>query len=416
MNARALLGLFVVSAGSFAAVEYVRESPWFRSLRERLTDHALQRTEIIRARFDVRPKLDPGDPVYAREGEAFAPLGHVLSIGWEGTHYVAELEVDPVVTRRFGSATQVIAMAPRGDLLWAGRTLLPPPLREQLLTELQLVWQHEGRETMRRLQPFLSDLLDEVVAVLKATLPEVLAANQQRMNAFLEVLRKEIYPAELQPALQEVLFPRLEQEVSEVAASIMGEVASRVEWGDAAGVVWAAFKEKIGLGDRGDVEAKLIAILQKSALPVFRERGPELAKAAMATTVEAMNDPQVQRALDRAATAILAHSTFRTYVGEVAQQWFLENARLKATLAMALSSAELRTPLEDLWRRTEPIVERYLEEILTRADRAGMDHQLVRVLRRTVLQKDRRYVLLVDAGVDCMDVEQPLTGVIGNDL
>ena len=82
----------------------------------------------------------------------------------------------------------------------------------------------------------------------------------------------------------------------------------------------------------------------------------------------------------------------------------------------ALETDELRKPLNDLWKAAEPLLESALEEILTRADREGMDHQLVRVLRRVVLKKDKHYLVL-EGRDDTMLLPglTELTGVIGED-
>ena len=400
MNWRAVLGFAFLSGLGVFSFLYAREEPWVTSLRQRLTDHLEQSRITLVAEFDTRPVLRVGDSVFTLEGEAFAPVGEVQSIEYEPLVYRVTLLLDPTVARRFGTGTVARAMAPRGDLIWAGKTLLTPALREELVKEMKVIWSREGEETMRRLRPFLTQFFEKVSGVLKESLPGVIERNKDKMNTFMTVLREEIYPHELEPALQDVLFPKLEERMSGVAGSIMSDVASKVEWGDAAGVLWSAAMNKIGIGDQKTVERKLIAILKKSALPVFRARGPELAKVAMKTTAEAMKDERVKKAMDRATEAVLEHEAFRAFITEVGRQWFLENEGLHEVLRESVTSSQLRTPLENLWRVAEPTLERYLEEMLTRSDREGMDHQLVRVLRRTVLHKDRRYVLLVPGGAD----------------
>ncbi len=417
MNAKALVGLLCLASLSYGAVVYVREAPWARSLRERLTDYAMDRKVVLQARFAKRPFRGSNVPVYTREGEFLALAGKVTAIERRGEQWMVTMTLDPTVTRRFESGTRARAMAPRGDLIWVGKALLTPDLRAALIADLTRLWEHEGEATMMRLQPFVERLFGEVVEVLKATLPDVLEKNRDKMNDFLTVLREEIYPGQLEPALQEVLFPRLEERITKVAGSIMSEVAGKIEWGDALGVGWSAAMNKIGLGDQKTVEAKLVKILKKSALPVFQARAPELAQAAMETTAEAMQEEKVKAALDQAAQSILSHRTFKVYIAEISHQWFLENEALHRTLLDALDGEDLRTPLDDLWRRAEPILERYLEDMLTTDGGKAMNHQLVRVLRRTVLFKDRRYILLeAGAGDALVPGESVLVGEIGHDL
>lgn len=390
--------------------------PGTATLVERFADAATGRRDEIACAFDAVPDLRPGDPVYTVEEQAFALQGHVVSLATEGATARATLSIDPSLRRRLREGARAVAMEPDFDLGWVLRTLVPPGLREEILDELGVVWEQRRNETLAALKPPLLALLGDVTQVLARTLPQVIARHEAGREAFTAAFRNEIYATSLEPALKADLYPRLEERLGALAGEIGSEIWEKVTVGDMLAVFWSATRESVGASDKDEMARRLRALLERKALPVVRARGPDIWNTAVSAVGEALRQPSVRDAVDRSAWAVVEHPAFQGWIGAILDEWLLRNPELSARFDEALRSRAIREPLGALYKAAEPLLERSLEEVLTRPDRKGMDHQLVRVLRHLVLKKDYRYVLIVDGGgAPLRDRSPVLPGILGDD-
>ena len=416
MTPRAWLGLAFSIACATLVFTAVNSSPGAGTLADRMVDHLTGRMSELQASFPQRPDLRPGDPVYTVEEQAFALVGRVQEIS-DDSPTLVRLAVDPMVPRLLGAGTRAEAMTPDQDLAWVVRTLVPPEMRGRLLVELRRTWENEREETLARLRPALMALLDDLTGVLGETLPDVIEKNRPEIERVLALLRDEVYPEELKPVIDSVWVPLMQEHLGRTASEIGKEVGERIGWGDLAGVVWTTLKRKVGLGKDDEVKKELEELLRNAALPVFKEKAKQLAAGAYKATVETVARDEVRQALEKAARRIGGHPAFKDLLKRINRDWLVDNKRLRDRLNAALADREIKKIADDLWKKVEPTFEKTLQEMLTRSDGQGMNHRLVRVLRRVVLKKDERYVLLVPGNGKPAAVENLiLPGRLGRDI
>ncbi len=415
MSGRAWIGVTFIVTVSATILVLLRDVPGIETLTVRLGDHVSRRLDSIDVRFGSRPSLSPGDPVYSVEGEAFALQGRVAGIS-ESAPWVVTLDVDPSVTRRFDPGTEVVAMTPDADLAWVLKTLVPPDLREEILADIRQLWKARRDTVLEQLEAPLMDLLRDLGEILRDALPETLARHEEERREFFSAFSDDIFPDHLEPVLEREFVHRIEERLGPLAGQIGSEVWDNMTFGDMLSLSWIATKDAVGAASRQAVVDRLTELLRKKALPVFKRHAPKAFQETAATVIEGLSEPSVQEALDVAAREIVTHPAFEAFTVAVAKSWIVDNERIRERLLDAISSDELRGPLDNLWDAAEPLFEQALEEILTRPDREGMDHQLVRVLRRVVLRKDEHYVVLRDgAETGSLSDQAVLTGVIGED-
>jgi len=414
MNGRAWLGLGCIVATIATVGVLLSGVEGIGTLSARLGDHATGRLRNVRVAFESRPRLDPGDPVYSVESEAFALQGRVLRVS-EAAPWIVDIEVDPSVTRRFGPGTRIIAMAPDGDLAWVLRTLVPPNLRKDLIADLGDLWKLKRTDTLEALKPHIVALAGDLGSILGEAFPNALQRNEVERRAFFAAFRTRVLDPKLKPVLEREFVARLEERLGPLAGEMGAEIWKAVSIGDLMSLTWVATKDVFGAAKNREMAIRLSKLLKQKALPVFKEHVPTAFRHSMEALIEGLNEPHVQQALDQALKDTLVLPEFQEFVAAVVDSWLVHNPDLHQRLIAAFESDELRRPLEDLWKAAEPKLEEALTEILTRKDREGMDHQLVRVLRRVVLKKDESYLVIDGDRTGPFDSASVLTGVLGED-
>lgn len=415
MRPRAWLGLTFLILASTALVLGVAAAPGSGTLGPKLLDHLRGDLRPLSVRFRRPPALEAGDPVYVLAGEAFALVGRVQGPRAQDPGLL-DLHVDPFVLRRYGRRTRAVAMTPDSNLVWVLRILVPPEMRRRVLAGLRDLWIARRAELLVRLRGPLLELGREVAGLLADSLPEILRRHRKDLDELERLLREEVYPQEVRPVVEEVWLPLLEDRLEDTVGEVGWEIASRIRWTDIAAVVWRTLLDGVGLGDEAEARKRLADVLRAAAVPVLQEKAPEIASRTFEATKETLDRPEVRAALERAAPRVVRHPAFRRFMRRVLRDWLVENPALEARLRESMKDPRLAAPIQQLWEEAEPLLEDWLEEILAREDRKGMDHQLVRVLRRVVLGKDARYLLLEPAGgVPLGDGGMVLPGRIGRD-
>jgi hypothetical protein len=409
---RAVLGLCVLATGLAGLVALALAREGGPTLLLRLFHGATGRLDSVVVRFPERPELHPGDPVYTVEGQAFALVGRVRSVA-AALPFDCMLELDPALRGRRAQGLLATAMAPGNDLGWILRTLIPPQLREQVLLELAELWKEHGPSVVERLQSPTLLLLKRVADAILAQLPAALALSEEAGRTLLRDLAYGIYPEHLEPLIREQVLAAVGPRVGPLAAAAAAEIWARVSVADLAALAWASSQRSVGLIGDDERDRRLARLIEVRALPVLAERvGPILAAAGEALLDAAMA-PATQEALRQAGLELVGSESFRAFSRALVDAWVVHNSALHEELRLALAESRLLDPLREFYALAEPLLERALEEILTRPDRAGMDHQLARVLRHVVLKKDARYVVLApDPGAQG---RLPIPGRIGED-
>jgi len=409
MTPRAWLGLGFVAACGVVITLAVAAAPGAATLGARLVDHLSGREDRLAMRFDERPDLRPGDPVYVVEAESLALVGRISRTTTTAPFRV-EARIDPLIPRRLAEGTTAVAMNPNNDLGWVLRTLIPPDMRGRLLEEVRIIWDRERDTTLEILRPVLAETARDALAVLAETLPDVLRANEPHFREVGEIFASEVYPRELAPVIKEVWLPNLERRLARTAAETAVAAGKKLAFKNLAAVVWSGLKRKAGFGSEEELRRALQEVIEEAVLPALEEKAPELARGILAATLETLDDEEVREALLESASRFTEAPPFKELLARVSREWITRNPRLKECLQKALREERIVHLRRRLWTQFEPVMARALEEMLTRSAGEGMSLRLVRVLRRVVLNKDKRYVLLVPPGGLPASPHSPFSG------
>ena len=408
MIGKAILGAVFCSAVVILVATLLANVPGAPTLIARLGDWKSD-LEALTFTCEDRPDLRPGDPVYAEESEAFALLGRVVEVS-AGPPSRVRVAVDPFVLRQFGAKSHGYAMSPNRDLGWMARTLLPPDLRKRLVDDLRQTWDENKEQTIKLLRPHVMTLVGDVATILKDTLPAALRKHEEDRKRFFEAFTREVFQDDLAPLLEKEFMGRLEKRLTPVASDLGSEILKEIRFGEKLAFGWTAI-----FGSDKAKERKFKELVRDKILPQLKAKGPEILREAMTAVREGLADEDVRQQLDAALKETIAHETFQKFTGAVLKTWIAENAQLRQRLSAAFESPDFRAPVEALWKECEPKLEALLEDILDRGDGQGMDHRVVRVLRRLVLWKDARYLLLVSEGDPRIPADKDLRLEIGRD-
>ena len=416
MSGRAIIGLTFLLLVAGAMGWLLHDVPGARTLSTRLVDHVTGRMDRLVIHVDKKPDLYEGNEVYTVENQAFALQGRVLKIE-EGTPYKITVKLDPALRRRMCKGTHAVFMSPEWDLAWVLRTLVPPDLREVYFAKLREVWLANRSETLGALAEPLVEITNELGQIIRSTIPDALAQHHQAQVKLFKMLEEKIYQAKVAPALEREVISRVEERITPLVGEVASEIWDAIGVTDMLAVSWVATKDLVGAADKEEMSKRLAQLLERRAVPVLKRRGPELLETALDAARAGMQSPEMQGVVVSALQELLTSREFQRYVAGLFDTIIVKNVALRERLRAALDDPKIQEPLEALWKAAEPTLEEALEEVLTRPDREGMDHQLVRVLRHIVLKKDMRYIVLIPGPEDgpLLDIDHPLEGTLGKD-
>ncbi len=345
-----------------------------------------------------RLPLRVGDPVYQEaEPGRLVHVGHVYAlVDEEGKQHLhgkfprGVVYLTPEARLQGGVRLEHY----RADLSIAAgvQMLFPPEKRQQVQRLLVRHWQQQRREMLDTLRPVIEHTLKQTLAVLQEDLARELRRREPQLRQLARRWEKSVLERHLLPVLQEEVFPLAQREATPLAREIGMELWDRVS-------LWrfgtAALLDSITSGNRVDQEFD--QFLQQEAIPLLKRRSRELVHVARRIMQQALQRPNVRRALQRGLEALADDEQFRRLLWEVFEQVVVNNPRLHRAVQQAIASPETQQALRHVARNWEPVAQQ-IGALLLGTPEQGLTPELTRLLRLHVFGKDRRWLVLSGPG------------------
>jgi len=289
-------------------------------------------------------------------------------------------------------------------------TLLPPEKRVAATQLLAAEFQLHRAEIIAAVKPLVERSLAEAWVVAKPALAAAITSRQAKWEAVAARHRKTLVEDELQQLLKPVIWPIVEKEARPTAEKIGEQLWSRVS-------LW-----RLGLGFANDrtpftgkdhMKKEWDRYVKNEALPVLEKNSAEIAIVQQKILAELFRNQKIRAATSRRLNKFMQDPEVQQLIWDTANEAFLQNDEVKATLVKHWNSPEAVQALSMTSQKFEPVVEK-IGELLVGDEINGFTPEFNHVLRTYALHKDRRWLLLqVNKGAPARDGAAPLPLLAG---
>jgi hypothetical protein len=331
-----------------------------------------------------------GRVVEIRDARTGAPALRTWDLP-EAEHYRVRIRLDPEV--ELGSDPQFETRRAGHDARWILETLLPPPKRDLVMRELARFLDDHQDEVGRFLRPLAEEVVAEAMRVLEENLSAALNSRSAEIQGLLDRHRAMVKD-EILPVLKEQLGPSAKEKAQPILTEIGRELWQELPmWS----VTWRAVADWAP-GTRDDrVQAWWSEFVETTAIPIVTAHEADLIVALEELIEEGAANPEVRRVLSGATHRLARDPQFRALVRGVIEDALIRPFELRAFMGRLLEDPQHLARLRALERAIAPYLQRIAKLITTDPETGGIDPDLARVLRRTVFNKDARWVELVPA-------------------
>ncbi|MEZ6196455.1 MAG: hypothetical protein R3F20_12120 [Planctomycetota bacterium] len=341
--------------------------------------------------FPASAPVAAGAALRIEVGGHLLQAGEVLAVRRDGDGLLAEVALYPDFAERTGDGGRLVAYTTRGDIAWILATLFPAELREEVRRIFLARWESERGRLLGDLRPGLERLAGEVAGALREDLPRVLEDNDREFEALAAVLRERGWEAHAERVVREEIWPSLRDRATPLVTEIGEEMIAAFPVGSAA---WDLFVDKLPFSEERRVRERLRGFAQREAIPILRSHEGDFRAIASEVLREAVDDPEIRRAVGLAAEEIAADPRFRDALAAILRNWVVENDRVAGILGSIWTRPDLRDPLQGFLERLTPEIHRIANRVVLDEEGRGINPELARVLRRKILREDERWILV----------------------
>jgi hypothetical protein len=290
-----------------------------------------------------------------------------------------------------GANAEVTYHATSDSLNWVLETLLTADRKAEISADLAAAWAEHQDEILGALQPVIEASLNEGVKIAEEELPKSFTRHKPQWQALAARYQKEIVDQKLLPLAKDEIWPILQRRTEPVLNEVGQEVWSRVSlWRFG----WRIAYDKTLLPDKKLTEKEWDRFVENEMKPVIEAHVDELVAAVKDTVRDAAENPAVRETVRAEIIRIVDDPEFRKLVRITADETILQNPRMRAAMKKHWTGPQAQAALRLAAGRMEPVLRRTADRILgTRAD--GVSPEFAAVLRNQILQKDRRWFLLM---------------------
>ena len=360
----------------------------------RLGQYVFSRPE--RVEVELSGWLLKGDPVRDPEwgyvGRVAAIEGDLAAQG-RGP-YRATLEIDPEVSLPPGARFAV--RTAEGDWAWIMATLLPPEKRAMVIRELEIFARDHRGEIEDLVRPIADDVIARATRVLEANLAEAVKARETQIQALMATHR-ELIREDLVPVLKKELGPMAKEKADPILREIGRELWDELPmWS----LGWNAFVDALPGTSKQRVDRWWREFVEQKAIPILAAHEQDLLKALEELIEQGARSPEVRRALSKATRRLIKDERFQKLARGILEDALLTRFDVTAFVEEVVSDPAHQQRMRRLLDRLEPVLRRVGRRLTTDGD-GRIDPNLARVLRRTILRKDQRWV---EVRVEPLDV------------
>ena len=340
--------------------------------------------------------LAPGDPVLMRRVD-----GGYLQVGNVRNHFSSALK--EAYTRQ---ATVVLhddvdVHAPHGFVLhyyssptsleWVVRTMVPPERQQEIAKLIADDWKSHREEVLMQLQPVMEKSLVHAVDAIEAELPAIIQGHRSEFGQLADRYQSEIIRRQIVPLVRKEILPIVEDEITPIANELGQELWDRVSlWS----FTWRYLYDVSPLPEKNAVKTEFDRFLDQEVKPQLESRSDQFVAVTQRIISRVSRHEKVRAVIRENLRKVSSDPELQAIIWSVVQESILQNEKLKSSLRDYWKSDEVQDALLVANVRFEPTA-RAIGDAIFGSREKGVTSEFSRVLRSQILQKDRRWLIVV---------------------
>ncbi len=276
---------------------------------------------------------------------------------------------------------------------WVVRTMIPRERQQKIARFIAEEWQLHQKDIMAEMRPVIKDGIRTAMNAVEDELPTILRNHREEFNLLGDRYETEIIKAEILPLVRNEILPIVEEEALPVVEEVGRALWKRVSlWSFA----WRLVYDKSPLPKKNAVKEEFQRFVDEVALPELRSRSGQFIDVTETIVKRSMENPKVKAALKRNLKRVAEDPELHRVVWAVVREAVVENETLRTELDRHLKAQETKSAMKLAGERLEPMV-RDIGDMIFGSRETGITPEFSRILRSQILQKDRRWFVVVPA-------------------
>ncbi|MEO2015430.1 MAG: hypothetical protein ABGZ53_13765 [Fuerstiella sp.] len=338
-----------------------------------------------------------GDPIFLQsENGTWSQVGLATNIN-------GQFRRAPVVSKTTEVLIYEDAVAACGDrfqlqyhttpmsLDWVVMTMIPRERQKAIALLIADEWKAHQEEIMDRLRPVMKEGLRKGMKAVEAELPQILRNHREEFRKLGDRYETEILKAEVLPLVRDEILPIIEEEALPLAEEVGRALWKRVSL---LSFTYSYLYDRSPLPKRDALRAEFQRFIDEVALPELRSRSHQFLQVTEDIVKRSMENPKVKDALKRNLRRVAEDPEFHELVKAIVREAVVENQTLRLEMEAYRKDQETRAAFGLAGDRLEPVVRQIGDMIFGTRD-TGITPEFSRILRSQILNKDRRWFVMV---------------------
>lgn len=277
---------------------------------------------------------------------------------------------------------------------WIIATLLPPEKRQAVAKEMATAFESHHEEIIAELRPIVEDALAEAFVVVEQDLKKSIALHRPELRALGEKYQAEIIEKEIVPLVKTEIWPVVKQHGEPVVTQVGKEMWAKVSlWRFG----WRLAYDKTRLPERNLTEKEWKRFLEEDAQPILESHIPDFIELQKSILADVSKNEKVKATIRASIAKVAGDPELQRIIWQIVREVIVENPRLKAVFQKHWQSPRARKAFQLTSARLEPSVVR-IGGIILGTREEGVTPEFTQILRNQILAKDRRWLILENAG------------------
>ena len=406
-----LIGILTITAavwwaGTTLRSELAAQSSSIQELTEDVGEWVTGQSEVLRTEYPTHLLVALDDPVFQLlDDGSYRQVGILNNIDG-GTSRDAswqkefEFEIFRNALNRCPDGYELHYHRTSLSLDSVVRTLAPKERQDEIKEYLAQEWQKNKQQLLLELRPVISEGIRTALKAVEQELPDILKAHRSEFEAIGDRYETEILKEDLVPLVRKEILPIVQAEATPVVEDVGRDLWKRVSlWGFA----WRYVFDQSPLPKKDRVKGEFQRFVREEAIPELESRTDQFIKVTERIVRRSMDNPKVKAVLRENLKQVAEDPELQRLIWNIVRESLIENERLRDSVEGYLKEQETRTVMQIAGGRVEPMV-RHIGDILFGTRESGITPQFSRILRLQILQKDRRWFVLVPVQGEETDV------------
>ncbi len=353
------------------------------------------RTELV-ARSKTPVLLSPGDPILMRQSD-----GGYLQVGKVRNHFSSEpkeaytRQASVVLYDNMADVTshgfELHYYSTPTTLEWVVRTMVPPERQQEIAKLIADDWKSHREEVLIQLQPVMEKSLVHAVNAIEAELPSIIQSHRSEFGQLADRYQSEIIRRQIVPLVRKEILPIVEEEITPMASELGQELWDRVSlWS----FTWRYLYDVSPLPEKNAVKTEFDRFLDQEVKPQLESRSDQFVAVTQRIISRVSRNEKVRAVIRENLRKVSSDPELQAIIWSVVQESILQNEKLKSSLRDYWKSEEVQDALQVANIRFEPTA-RAIGDAIFGSREKGVTAEFARVMRSQILQKDRRWLVVV---------------------